>query len=90
MAISLIRQLFHMLTPRKQRGGMFNRTQRIWIVNIQFSVVNSDGKIFSASAPIETDVFQNIVGEFDRNAVKIYSNGFLIDKVAFKGVYNSD
>ena len=58
--------------------------------NIQFSVANSDGKIFSASAPIDTDVFQNIVGEFDGNAVKIYSNGFLIDKVAFNGVYNSD
>ncbi|MGA9941854.1 MAG: LamG domain-containing protein [Nitrososphaeraceae archaeon] len=58
--------------------------------NIQFSVANSDGKIFSASAPIDADVFQNIVGEFDGNAVKIYSNGFLIDKVAFNGVYNSD
>ena len=58
--------------------------------NIQFSVANSDGKIFSASAPIDTDVFQNIVGEFDGNAVKIYSNGLLIDKVAFNGVYNSD
>ena len=57
---------------------------------IQFSVTNSDGKIFSASAPLDTEVFQNIVGVFDGNAVKIYSNGFLVDKVAFSGDYNAD
>jgi glucose/arabinose dehydrogenase len=57
---------------------------------IQFSVANSDGKIFSASAPLDTEVFQNIVGVFDGNAVKIYSNGFLVDMVAFSGDYNAD
>ena len=57
---------------------------------IQFSVANSNGKIFSATAPLDTDVFQNIVGIFDGNAVKIYSNGFLVDKVAFSGDYNPD
>jgi glucose/arabinose dehydrogenase len=58
--------------------------------NIQFSVANSEGKIFSASAPIDTEVFQNIVGVFDGNAVKIYSNGFLVDMVAFSGDYIAD
>ena len=57
---------------------------------ISSRVTNSDGKIFSASAPLDTEVFQNIIGVFDGNAVKIYSNGFLVDKVAFSRDYNSD
>ena len=58
--------------------------------SIEFSVANSDGKIFSAFAPLDTEVFQNIVGVFDGNSVKIYNNGFLVDRVAFSGDYNAD
>ncbi len=58
--------------------------------NIQFSVTNSDGKIFSVSSPIEPGIFQNVVGVFDGKLVKIYLNGFLVDRIAFAGDYDPD
>jgi glucose/arabinose dehydrogenase len=55
---------------------------------IQFSVINSEGKIFSASSPIDPGIFQNVVGVFDGKSVKIYLNGILIDSIAFAGDYD--
>ena len=57
---------------------------------IQFSVTNSEGKIFSASSQIDPDVFENVVGTFDGKVVKIYLNGFLADTTGFVGKYNTD
>jgi glucose/arabinose dehydrogenase len=55
--------------------------------HIEFSVPNSDGKIFSALSPIDRGIFQNIVGVFDGKSVKIYLNGFLSDSIVFEGDY---
>ena len=57
---------------------------------IQFSVTNTDGKIFTVSSPVDSGIFENVVGTFDGKTVKIYVNGFLIDSIAFAGNYNPD
>ena len=78
------------INSSKSAGWYFQSNTNNLNSSIQFSVANSDGKIFSASAPLDTEVFQNIVGVFDGNVVKIYNNGLLVDKVAFSGNYNAD
>jgi glucose/arabinose dehydrogenase len=57
---------------------------------IQFSVTNSDGKIFTVSSPFETGVFQNVVGTFDEKELKIYLNGYLINRIKFNGSYDAN
>lgn len=57
---------------------------------IQFSVTNSDGKIYSVSSPFETGVFQNVVGTFDENELKIYANGYLIERTKYDGSYTAN
>jgi glucose/arabinose dehydrogenase len=57
---------------------------------IQFSVTNSDGKIFTVSSPFETGLFQNVVGTFDENELKIYVNGYLIERTKFNGSYTAN
>ena len=78
------------INSSKSAGWYFQSNTNNLNSSIQFSVANSDGKIFSASAPLDTEVFQNIVGVFDGNVVEIYNNGLLVDKVAFSGDYNAD
>ena len=57
---------------------------------IQFSVTNSDAKIFTVSSPFETGVFQNVVGTFDENELKIYVNGYLIERTKYDGSYTAN
>ena len=57
---------------------------------IQFSVTNSDGKIYTVSSPFETGVFQNVVGTFDENELKIYVNGYLIERTKYDGSYTAN
>jgi glucose/arabinose dehydrogenase len=57
---------------------------------IQFSVTNSDGKIYTVSSPFETGVFQNVVGTFDDNELKIYVNGYLIERTKYDGIYTAN
>jgi glucose/arabinose dehydrogenase len=57
---------------------------------IQFSVTNSDGKIFTVSSPFETGVFQNVVGTFDENELEIYVNGYLIERTKYDGSYTAN
>ena len=45
--------------------------------SVQFSVTNTDGKIFTVSCPVDAGIFENIVGTFDGKTVKIYVNGSL-------------
>lgn len=59
-------------------------------IAIQFSVTNSDGKIFTVSSPFETGVFQNVVGTFDENELKIYLNGYLIERTKYDGSYTAN
>ncbi len=57
---------------------------------IQFSVANSEGKLFSVSSTIDPNVFQNVAGAFDGKVVKLYLNGFLINSKEFVGNYSAD
>lgn len=57
---------------------------------IQFSVTNSDAKIFTVSSPFETGLFQNVVGTFDENELKIYVNGYLIKSTKYDGSYTAN
>jgi glucose/arabinose dehydrogenase len=57
---------------------------------IQFAVTNSVGKIFAVSSPFETGVFQNVVGTFDENELKIYVNGYLIERTKYDGSYTTN
>jgi glucose/arabinose dehydrogenase len=57
---------------------------------IQFSVTNSDAKIYTVSSPFETGVFQNVVGTFDENELKIYVNGYLIERTKYDGSYTAN
>jgi glucose/arabinose dehydrogenase len=57
---------------------------------IQFSVTNSDGKIYSVSSPFETGVFQNVVGTFDENELRIYVNSYLIERTKYDGSYTAN
>ncbi|HEX9317339.1 MAG TPA: LamG-like jellyroll fold domain-containing protein, partial [Nitrososphaeraceae archaeon] len=54
---------------------------------LQFSVTNTQGQIFTAKAPIDKDKFRFIVGTFDGTVLKLYSDGVLIDKAEFSGPY---
>ena len=53
-------------------------------------MTNSDGKIFTVSSPFEIGVFQNVVGTFDEKELKIYVNGYLINRNKFNGSYNAN
>ena len=57
---------------------------------IQFSVVNSEGTIFTVAAPINKNKFENVVGSFDEISVKLYLNGVLVDSTDFSGTYEPD
>ena len=57
---------------------------------IQFSVTNSDGKIYTVSSPFERGVFQNVVGTFDENELKIYVNGYLSERTKYNGSYTAN
>ena len=57
---------------------------------IQFSVTNSDAKIYTVSSPFETGVFQYVVGTFDENELKIYVNGYLIKRTKYDGSYTAN
>jgi glucose/arabinose dehydrogenase len=57
---------------------------------IQFSITNTDGKIFTVSSSVGSGIFENVVGTFDGKTVKIYVNGFLKDSISFAGNYNPD
>ena len=57
---------------------------------IQFSVVNSEGTIFTVAAPINKNKFENIVGSFDGISLKLYLNGVLVDSTDFSGTYEPD
>ncbi len=46
---------------------------------IEFSVVNSEGTVFTVAAPINKDKFENVMGSFDEISVKLYLNGILVD-----------
>ena len=57
---------------------------------IQFSVVNSEGTIFTVAAPINKNKFENVVGSFDEISVKLYLNGVLVNSTDFSGTYEPD
>lgn len=57
---------------------------------IQFSVVNSAGKVFTTESSVRKDEFENVVGSFDGNLVKLYLNGVLKDSIPFSGSYQPD
>ena len=57
---------------------------------IQFSVVNSEGTIFTVAAPINKNKFENVVGSFDGISLKLYLNGVLVDSTDFSGTYEPD
>jgi glucose/arabinose dehydrogenase len=82
--------VFSHVNLEKKAGWYVEAYVRNFQTFIQFSVANSDGKIFSASSPIDPEIFQNVVGVFDGNSVKIYLNGFLLDSTAFAGDYDPD
>ena len=58
--------------------------------HVQFSVTNTDGKIFTVSCPVDAGIFENIVGTFDGKIVKIYVNGSLKGIIPFVGTYNPE
>lgn len=57
---------------------------------VEFSVVNNLGKIFTTTTPIRKGTFENIVGTFDGTTVKVYLNGVLKDSASFSGTYQPD
>jgi hypothetical protein len=57
---------------------------------IQLSVTNLEARQFHVTTSIEPGIFQNIVGVFDGNSIKIYLNGLLAGTAAFAGNYNPD
>lgn len=78
------------LNAKKTAGWYFQLNVTKAQTTIQFSVTNSDGKIFTVSSPFETGVFQNVVGTFDEKELKIYVNGYLISRNKFNGSYNAN
>ena len=68
-------------------AGWFFETKIKPEPQIQFSVVNSEGTIFTAAAPINKNKFENVVGSFDGISVKLYLNGVLVDSADFSGTY---
>jgi glucose/arabinose dehydrogenase len=71
-------------------AGWFFETKINPKPQIQFSVVNSEGTIFTVAAPINKNKFENIVGSFDDNSIKLYLNGVLVDSTDFSGSYEPD
>ena len=59
-------------------------------LQIQFSVVNSEGTIFTVAAPINKNRFENVVGSFDGSFIKLYLDGVLVDSTDFSGTYEPD
>lgn len=57
---------------------------------IEFSVVNSDGKIFTAASQIKTGNFEYIVGTFDGKTINLYLDGVPKNSTAFLGHYQPD
>ncbi len=57
---------------------------------IQFSVVNTEGTIFTVTAPIKKNTFENVVGSFDGISIKLYVNGVAVDRTDFSGIYEPD
>ena len=57
---------------------------------IQFSVVNREGTIFTVAAPINKNKFENVVGSFDEISAKLYLNGVLVNSTDFSGTYEPD
>jgi glucose/arabinose dehydrogenase len=78
------------LNAKKTAGWYFQLNVTKSQTTIQFSVTNSDGKIFTVSSPFEIGVFQNVVGTFDEKELKIYVNGYLINRNNFNGSYNAN
>jgi glucose/arabinose dehydrogenase len=71
-------------------AGWFFETKIKPEPQIQFSVVNSEGTIFTVAAPINKNKFENVVGSFDEISVKLYLNGVLVDSTDFSGTYEPD
>ncbi len=78
------------VNAKKTAGWYFQLNVTKSEPTIQFSVTNSDGKIFTVSSPFETGVFQNVVGTFDEKELKIYVNGYLAERNNFNGSYTSN
>jgi len=78
------------LNAKKTAGWYFQLNVTKSQTTIQFSVTNSDGKVFTVSSPFETGVFQNVVGTFDEKELKIYVNGYLINRNKFNGSYTAN
>jgi glucose/arabinose dehydrogenase len=78
------------VNAEKNAGWSFQLNVTKVQTSIQFSVTNSDGKVFTVSTPIETGVFQNVVGTFDGEELKIYLNGYLVERNQFNGSYNAN
>ena len=75
------------VNAKKTAGWYFQLNVTKTQTSIQFSVTNTDGKIFTVSSPFETGVFQNVVGTFDGRGLKIYLNGYLKGHNEFAGNY---
>jgi glucose/arabinose dehydrogenase len=71
-------------------AGWFFETKINPKPQIQFSVVNNEGTIFTVAAPINKNKFENVVGSFDDISVKLYLNGVLVDSTDFSGAYEPD
>ena len=54
---------------------------------VQFSVTNSEGKLFKMSGPLTPGIFENIIASFDGKFLKLYHNGFLVNSTTFSGKY---
>ena len=55
---------------------------------IQFSVVNSEGTIFTVAAPINKNRFENVVGSFDGSFIRLPSMVFWLTALIFLGPTN--
>lgn len=59
-------------------------------LQIQFAVVNTQGKSFITSTPITKGKFEHVVGTFDGMTVKLFLNGVLVNSSNFFGKYQPD
>ena len=78
------------VNTKKNAGWYFQLNVSKSRTTIQFSITNTDGKIFTVSSPYETGVFQNVVGTFDEKELKIFVNGYLVESNRFNGSYTAN
>jgi glucose/arabinose dehydrogenase len=74
----------------RKTAGWYIGTKIKPIPMIQFSVVNTDGKVFTARSTISEDQFEFVTGVFDGAFVKLYLNGMLKNQTQFIGSYRPD